>query len=293
MIDNNNNSQMSNPDEDPTVELEQLSETACAELMRADDSTSSEIQELRDELKFRDEMNSILQLGIDHQREKCRSLAEQISSLQETNEELRHELDQTRKQTTKTEQKLVEARESEQSLLNKLKELAKANATNADLKTELESSKARIDGYKNQLAALRRASSVAVRESPRRAPGFRQTPSNRAEDCWMLVGLDSKVPDTFTVADGIVTIGSSPDSDIQIQSEFISQHHAQLINTHKGCVLGDLGSTNGTFINSRRINKRVLRAGDIVTIGKHRFRYEKQSAITNSSDINRHAHSLN
>lgn len=293
MIDNNNNSQISNPDEEPTVELEQLSETACAEFMRADDSNASEIQELRDELKFRDEMNSILQLGIDHQREKCRGLAEQVSSLQETNEELRHELDQTRKQMTKTEQKLVEARESEQSLLNKLKELAKADATNADLVTELESSKARIDGYKNQLAALRRTSSVAGRESPRRAPGFRQTPSNRAGDCWMLVGLDSKVPDTYTVADGIVTIGSSPDSDIQIQSEFISQHHAQLISTHKGCVLGDLGSTNGTFINSRRINKRVLRAGDIVTIGKHRFRYEKPSAITNSGDINRHAHSLN
>jgi len=118
-------------------------------------------------------------------------------------------------------------------------------------------------------------------------------PDSQEEDCWILVGLDSNESDTYTLGDGIVTVGSSADNNIQIQSQFISQHHAQLVKTDKGCVLGDLSSTNGTFINSRRINKRILRAGDIVTFGKHRFRYEKRSAESITSDMSPCGHSLN
>ena len=319
-MDNNKNSHMSDPDEDPTVELERLSEAACAEFMHSCDSTgrsdslsgsdgtqqngiefeteksvenAAVIQELRDELKFRDEMNHVLRLGIEQQQEKCRSLEEQVDSLQEMNEELRHELERSRHLATESEQKLETSRDSEKALLDNLSEFGNADATNAELLDQLKSSNAKIDHYKNQIAALRRKSLTSARTSTGRAPGALHMPDSQEEDCWILVGLDSNESDTYTLGDGIVTVGSSADNNIQIQSQFISQHHAQLVKTDKGCVLGDLSSTNGTFINSRRINKRILRAGDIVTFGKHRFRYEKRSAESITSDMSPCGHSLN
>lgn len=369
---NNNNSQISDQDEDPTMELEPLSEEACAEFMLADETAAesdpvseidaalensaeaeapisgenaSLIQELRDELKFRAEMNGILQLGVDQQREKCDRLQEQVSSLQKLSETFSNDLEQSRQQVTKTKQQLAKARDSEQALLINLKNLGKVDATNAvvadqdgaieDLRkenleltdtvsdlearlglttqhnneleariseastgnakllAELGSRNAQIDDYKSQLAASRSASRVAEQPPPGRAPGAWVEPRHRREDLWVLIGLDGNVADDYIVGDGIVTIGSSPDSDIQIQSKFISRHHAQLVKTHKGCVLGDLNSTNGTFVNARRINKRVLRAGDFVTIGKHRFRYEKRSSNSVMSNSNEYEHSFN
>lgn len=311
---------MLDQDEDPTVELEPLSEAACAKFMRANDSNAGPesvsqsdspimegididspdagenaclIEELREELKFREEMNSILQLGIDQQRAKNEALAEQVSALEEKNGDLRHELEQSRRQATETKQKLSEARQIEKALLDQLKELGDSNSINADLLADLKSSNARADHYKNQLEELKRESSAARQNIARRTPGAPHERNSGLEDCWMLTGLDSEVSGTYPVGEGIVTIGSSPDNDIQIPSKFVSQHHAEMINTRKGCVLGDLNSTNGTFINSRRINKRVLRVGDVVTIGKHRFRYEKQTAVAETSDIRRYAQGLN
>ena len=346
MVINNNNNQISIEDEEPTVELEPLSEEACAAMMRADDlaaaseavpgadrnenhpvaanrpnfseDTTSEIQGLRDELKFRVELNGILQHGIEHQREQCRRLTEQVASVEKASEQASDELERSQKQLAKTKKKLAEAKSREKALLLKLKKRSKADAGNShiadqdgvieelrkenqeltDIVLELETrarkageenerllvdvqaKDARIDDYDRQLAALQRTQSADGQTVAGRAPDARQMSGSQLKDYWVLVGLDDVISDTYVVGDGLVTIGSSPDSDIQLQSQFVSRHHAQLVQNDKGCVLGDLNSTNGTFINSRRIKKRVLRAGDIVTLGKHRFRYEKQSAAS-------------
>lgn len=356
VINNKKNNQISNQDEDPTIELEPLSEEVCAQLMISDgtptesdslaeieeveaggddaeapssEDSASVIQELRRELKFRVEMNSILQLGIDQLRKRCDGQAEQVSSLEKTCEKLRCELERSNRQVKKTKQKLAKAKESEQALLINLKRLGKAStdtavvadqagaiaelrkgksdltntvsglearlesvtkdadylearmseasAENAKLSAELESKTAQIDGYKNEIAALRRRSTAAELTSSDRGHGTQPGQRSQAEACWALVGMDGFDSDAHIVSDGVLTIGSSPDCDIRIQSNFVSRHHAQLVQTRNGCLLRDLESTNGTFINSRRVNKRILRAGDLVTIGKERYRYERTS----------------
>lgn len=312
---------MIDSDDDPTVELEQLSEAACAEFMRAYDAAiqpnsvsgtgpiqldgvdvdsgitedmAAAIRELRDELKFRDEMNTILQLGVDQQREKCQSLEEQISGLERVNEDLRHELEQSRELAADAEQKIAMAQHKEETLLNNLKEQDKEDAAKAALLERLKSSEAEADDYKKEIAALRRQMSRASGpRSPDKGPVVPRVPAGPEEAQWVLAALEGDESETHPVRDGIVTIGSSPDNDIHIQSQFVSHHHAQLIKTHKGCVVRDLGSMNGTFINSRRINKRILKAGDTVTIGKHRFRYEYLGPEPVPSDVRRHGHSLN
>jgi pSer/pThr/pTyr-binding forkhead associated (FHA) protein len=70
-----------------------------------------------------------------------------------------------------------------------------------------------------------------------------------------------------------VMIGRDADNDIPIKAEYVSRHHAQVTVEQGACWIADLNSTNGTFVNGRRIKKRILRDGDTVQIGRHRLTY--------------------
>lgn len=69
------------------------------------------------------------------------------------------------------------------------------------------------------------------------------------------------------------TIGRGPDNDLRIDTKFISRHHAVIVVAPAQTLLEDLRSTNGIMVNGRRVTRAVLRDGDLVHIGKTRFRY--------------------
>lgn len=68
-------------------------------------------------------------------------------------------------------------------------------------------------------------------------------------------------------------IGRSEFNDLCIDSRFISRHHALLVRHGNACLLMDLNSANGTFVNSRRISNHVLKDADVVRIGQHGLKY--------------------
>lgn len=86
--------------------------------------------------------------------------------------------------------------------------------------------------------------------------------------------------ETHSMGPGRVIIGRTPDNDIRLDSKFISRHHAQIVTTLQSCVLEDLNSTNGLFIDGKRIKKRVMKNGDAITIGKHELRYTDLRDVT-------------
>jgi chromosome segregation ATPase len=69
------------------------------------------------------------------------------------------------------------------------------------------------------------------------------------------------------------SVGRTPDNDIHINEDFISRHHAVLLLAGANTVLEDLNSTNGSYVNGERINRRTLKEGDLVTLGKTEFRF--------------------
>ncbi len=71
-----------------------------------------------------------------------------------------------------------------------------------------------------------------------------------------------------------LTIGRDPECDLTLDSPLVSRHHARLERSGPTHVLIDLDSTNGTYVNSQRIERQVLRAGDIVQIGPYRLTYQ-------------------
>lgn len=65
-----------------------------------------------------------------------------------------------------------------------------------------------------------------------------------------------------------LTIGREDDNDIQLNDERISRFHAKVQEDAGRLILTDLDSTNGTRVNGHPIRLRVLRAGDLVMVGR-------------------------
>ena len=81
--------------------------------------------------------------------------------------------------------------------------------------------------------------------------------------------------ETFDLAaNDTLTIGRDSSCDLTLDSPLVSRHHARLERSGPTHTLIDLGSTNGTFVNSQRIDHRRLQAGDIVQIGPYRLTYQ-------------------
>jgi pSer/pThr/pTyr-binding forkhead associated (FHA) protein len=71
-----------------------------------------------------------------------------------------------------------------------------------------------------------------------------------------------------------VTVGRKSDNDIVVDNPAVSGHHAQVTHVQSVFFIEDLGSTNGTYVNEKRIERRQLAHGDRILIGKHVFIYE-------------------
>jgi pSer/pThr/pTyr-binding forkhead associated (FHA) protein len=72
----------------------------------------------------------------------------------------------------------------------------------------------------------------------------------------------------FELATDSVSIGREANNDIVIQDTEISRNHARIIRRGGGYILEDLGSTNGSFINSQQVSSpRAIVPGDEIGFG--------------------------
>jgi chromosome segregation ATPase len=69
------------------------------------------------------------------------------------------------------------------------------------------------------------------------------------------------------------SVGRTPDNDLQIDTKYISRHHAVILAGPAHTIIEDLNSTNGVLVNGRRITRQTLKDGDAVVIGKTVFRF--------------------
>jgi general secretion pathway protein A len=89
----------------------------------------------------------------------------------------------------------------------------------------------------------------------------------------ILVGFNGQTIAERELTTGRFIIGRTPDNDLQIDSKYISRHHAQIITSAHSSVLEDLNSTNGIYVRSKRVRRRMLNDGDVVQIGQHEIMY--------------------
>jgi pSer/pThr/pTyr-binding forkhead associated (FHA) protein len=70
----------------------------------------------------------------------------------------------------------------------------------------------------------------------------------------------------------IKTIGRTARADFIVDAALISRLHCRLTADRSDqLVVEDLGSTNGTMVNGRKVDRMVLRGGDLLTVGRIEF----------------------
>ena len=68
------------------------------------------------------------------------------------------------------------------------------------------------------------------------------------------------------------TIGRAPRADFIVDAPLVSRLHCRLSMDGNDCLdVEDLGSTNGTFVNGRKVRRAPLRAGDTLKVGRVEF----------------------
>ena len=70
---------------------------------------------------------------------------------------------------------------------------------------------------------------------------------------------------------GRITVGRGHDNDIIVTYPVISGHHFQLLVEAGTVHVEDLGSTNGLYLNGKRISKALMKSGDVLSILTFRF----------------------
>ena len=71
-----------------------------------------------------------------------------------------------------------------------------------------------------------------------------------------------------------LTLGRGDDCDIRIQDQSVSRRHVRIEPTPEGYFVGDLRSTNGTFVNDQQLDTAcLLEDGDYLRVGNCIYRY--------------------
>src|ERR1700757_866547 len=85
--------------------------------------------------------------------------------------------------------------------------------------------------------------------------------------------------ETLKLGDGITVVGRHDDCQLRIKSSQVSRRHCELFEKKGLLLVKDLGSSNGTYVNGKRIQgQRVLDAGDELAIGPILLRVAKIGA---------------
>ncbi|MBN1824078.1 MAG: FHA domain-containing protein [Endomicrobiales bacterium] len=81
-----------------------------------------------------------------------------------------------------------------------------------------------------------------------------------------------------------ITIGRKPDNDIVIDNMAVSGHHAKITQQGATYVIEDLQSTNGTFVNDKKIINSGLKNNDNILIGQHTIVFVDPKAEQNQPE---------
>ena len=97
-------------------------------------------------------------------------------------------------------------------------------------------------------------------------------PAKEETGAWALEVLSGKeVGHVLELSPKRLSIGRGK-TDVIVNDPKVSRHHADLEWSEKGFVLIDLKSTNGIFVNDQKVDKKLLSANDVITVGDTRLR---------------------
>ena len=101
----------------------------------------------------------------------------------------------------------------------------------------------------------------------------------------LIIKFNDVVIDQIVLKQGDMNIGRRPGSEILLDNMAVSGNHASIFTIGEDSFVQDLNSTNGTFVNNKRVAKHHLENGDVVTIGNHSLTYLNEKATKSGADF--------
>lgn len=121
------------------------------------------------------------------------------------------------------------------------------------------------------LGVLRRDLSAVARPHARRRPGVVRAARarRRRRQAHLLVALSDGSTRRVELGDQEISFGRGEDNTLRIVDDYTSTHHARISARERGWVIEDCGSTNGTWVERKRITSPTpLAPGMRVRIGR-------------------------
>jgi serine/threonine-protein kinase len=91
-------------------------------------------------------------------------------------------------------------------------------------------------------------------------------PADKGKSAWALVNVKRDAGEKYAL-DGEVMVGRDRTCSIVLTHPAVSRRHAKITLSGTSCVLEDLKSANGTYVNDSRVERANLKPGDVVRFG--------------------------
>ncbi len=103
-----------------------------------------------------------------------------------------------------------------------------------------------------------------------------------------LYRLEGKKVTKFAITHEVCRIGRHPHNEVRINDKSVSRFHAELVRNRNGTFsIFDVDSKNGLRVGFRPVQSAALREGDLIDIGKIRFKFTRYPR-----DYNVHRHTV-
>lgn len=88
---------------------------------------------------------------------------------------------------------------------------------------------------------------------------------NRTPSLLMISG--PQLGRSYPITDNEFMMGRAGNCELPIEDDLVSRHHCKIVLGPKGAEIVDLGSTNGTLLNGRKVDRALLSEGDQIQVG--------------------------
>ncbi len=135
---------------------------------------------------------------------------------------------------------------------------------------------AKLDGLPIQFEGLDQSEISELFDSSEMVPELDEAEDlpvlMESEPPQLIVSHNGKVVQELHLSGVRTLLGRSDLSDVVIDNQYVSKHHALLVWAENAVLLIDLKSRNGTYINSKRVKSQILNDSDIVSLGDYRIK---------------------
>ena len=108
--------------------------------------------------------------------------------------------------------------------------------------------------------------------------------SLRIEAARLSVSSNGRTVAEVTLNRPRMILGRDSNCDISLDSSYVSRYQNLFMETSEGWMLIDLNSTNGCYVNGRKVNEHKLRDGDLISLGQHHIRFTGTANETSAAD---------